>query len=376
MAEVSGDAGRRFERRVLSGVDRWGALPDGSLWVARVYDNRVEWRSPDGAWTRGDPLPDRVLEVTRYDRELFIRRFPPELRNTAEQLPFAAVKPPFEAGFTSPSGQVWLEKSRAPADSCRRYHVVDRQGQLRREIRLPGQGRIVAVGDGVALVAEPSRDGDQLLDSISGSHALIARHPITRSFRMKLAPPLRALALTCLVGCGKAESQGALTLEHKLPGSFAQLSNVVELGSGRVAFADTRGKLFLIADLASGSVDTVGTRVETITAQSPPDQYKFPGWVAHLAGDTVALVDFAAQRTTLWSEEGKALKVLRHGAGRGHRAGVGVRHGRQRLQDRLSAGPGAGARRERRAGQHRGPAYRARQWQGRHGGAARRTGIR
>src|SRR6185503_9661010 len=107
---------------------------------------------------------------------------------------------------------------------------------------------------------------------------------------MKLAPPLRALALTCLVGCGKAQSQGALTLEHKLPGSFAQLSNVVELGSGRVAFADTRGKLFLIADLASGGVDTIGTRVETITAQSPPDHYKFPGWVAHLAGDTVALV--------------------------------------------------------------------------------------
>ncbi len=127
---------------------------------------------------------------------------------------------------------------------------------------------------------------------------------------MKLAPPLRALALTCLVGCGKAESQGGLTLEHKLPVSFAQLSNVVELGSGRVAFADTRGKLFLTADLASGDVDTLGTRVETITAQSPPDQYKFPGWVAHLAGDTVALVDFAAQRTTLWSEEGKALKVL------------------------------------------------------------------
>lgn len=134
---------------------------------------------------------------------------------------------------------------------------------------------------------------------------------------MKLAPPLRALALTCLVGCGKAQSQGALTLEHKLPGSFAQLSNVVELGSGRVAFADTRGKLFLIADLASGGVDTIGTRVETITAQSPPDHYKFPGWVAHLAGDTVALVDFAAQRTTLWSEEGKALKVLGMGQAAG-----------------------------------------------------------
>jgi hypothetical protein len=154
LAEVQSDAGRRFERRVFSGTDRWGVLPDGSLWVARVYANRVDWRAPDGKWTEGEPLPDRVLEVTRYDRELFLRKFPPELRGTAEQLPFAAVKSPFEAGFTAPDGLVWLEKSRAPADSARRYHVVNRQGTLLREVRLPGQGRIVAVGDDAVLVAE------------------------------------------------------------------------------------------------------------------------------------------------------------------------------------------------------------------------------
>ncbi len=163
MAEVSGDAGRRFERRALSGVDRWGVVPDGSVWVARVYENRVDWRSPEGTWTRGEALPDRVLEVTRYDRELFYQKFPPELRNTAEQLPFAAVKPPFEAGFTSPSGQVWLEKSRAPTDSSRRYHEVDREGHLLREIRVPGQGRIVALADSFALVAERVRDGTRLI---------------------------------------------------------------------------------------------------------------------------------------------------------------------------------------------------------------------
>jgi hypothetical protein len=163
IAEVASDAGSRFERRVFSGVDQWGALPDGSLWVARVYANRVDWRDPSGHWSRGEPLPDRVLEVTRYDRELFVRKFPPELRSTAEQLPFAPVKPPFEAGFTAPDGLAWLEKSRAPADSSRRYHVVDRRGRLAEEIRVPGPGRIIAVGAGTALVAEPSPDGVRLL---------------------------------------------------------------------------------------------------------------------------------------------------------------------------------------------------------------------
>jgi hypothetical protein len=163
VAEVVGEAGRRFERRVFSGLDRWGVLPDGSLWVARVYDNRVDWRSPDGTWLRGEPLPDRVLEVTRYDRELFLRRFPPELRRTAQELPFAAIKPPFEAGLTAPSGEVWLEKSRAPADSARRYHVVDRHGRLVREIRLQGKGRVVALAQSTVLIAEPGPDGTRFM---------------------------------------------------------------------------------------------------------------------------------------------------------------------------------------------------------------------
>jgi len=163
IAEVMGDAGRRFERRVFSGADHWGVLPDGSLWVARVYDNRVDWRSPGGKWTKGKALPDRVLEVTRYDRELFLRKFPPELRRTAQELPFAALKPPFEDGFTAPSGEVWLEKSRAPADSVRRYHVVDRTGQLIEEVHLPGQGRILGLGDSTALLGEPTSDGTRLI---------------------------------------------------------------------------------------------------------------------------------------------------------------------------------------------------------------------
>jgi len=163
IAEVPGNAGRRFERRVFSGVDCWGVLPDGSLWIGRVYHNRVDWRDPDGHWTRGQNLPDRVLEVTRYDRELFLRKFPPELRRTAQELPFAALKPPFEYGTSDPRGDVWLEKSRAPADSVRRYHVVNRRGRLVEEVHLRGTGRILAVAINSLLVVEPSPQGVRLI---------------------------------------------------------------------------------------------------------------------------------------------------------------------------------------------------------------------
>lgn len=127
---------------------------------------------------------------------------------------------------------------------------------------------------------------------------------------MKVVYSLYALSVLAVCACGSAQSQGAVTLDAKLPVAFGQLSNVVELADGRVAFADTRSKLFLNADLKSGKVDTVGTRVDSLPDKAPPVQYKFPGWVAHLGGDTVALVDFAGQRTTLWNERGKALSVL------------------------------------------------------------------
>jgi hypothetical protein len=163
ITEVQGDAGRRFERRVFSGTDQWGVLPDGSIWIARVYQNRVEWIDPSGKATRGESLPDRVLEVTRADRELFVRSFPPELRSTAEQLPYAAVKPPFESAFTGAEGTVWLHKSRSVADSTGRYQVVDRQGRLLREIRVPGYARILAAGPSSAFAVEADSAGLLLL---------------------------------------------------------------------------------------------------------------------------------------------------------------------------------------------------------------------
>jgi hypothetical protein len=126
---------------------------------------------------------------------------------------------------------------------------------------------------------------------------------------MKLGTSFCALALLAL-GCTPAESQGGLTLEKKLPATFAQLSNVVELRDGRVVFADTRAKQFLVADLGTAKVDTLGSRVDTLVKNAPAEQYRFPGWVAHLAGDTVALVDFSGLRTTLWNESGKSLGVL------------------------------------------------------------------
>jgi hypothetical protein len=111
------------------------------------------------------------------------------------------------------------------------------------------------------------------------------------------------------MACRSAESQSVLTQEARLPNRFGMLSNAVELRDGRIVFTDTKNKLFFRGDFKTGKVDTLGNRVDSLNPRMP-SQYKFPGWVAHLAGDTIALVDFSAVRTTLWSEAGRSLGVL------------------------------------------------------------------
>lgn len=155
LAKVASDNGERFERRVFSGVDRWGVRGDGTLWVARVYQNRVEILAPGAAPRRGPPLPDRLIEVTRQDREQFAERFPPALRATAQQLPFSPIKAAFVQGFADDAGRIWLERSRALADTTQSYLVTSPDGALERIVLLGGpEARVVAVAGRTALAYE------------------------------------------------------------------------------------------------------------------------------------------------------------------------------------------------------------------------------
>jgi hypothetical protein len=163
--EVTRDNRTRLERAIFGGQDRWGVLPSGAIWVARLVRNRVIWMYPDGTERTGRGLPDPVWEVTDYDRESFLAQFPPDLRSSASSLPFALVKPPFERAFTGRDGMIWLEKSKQGLDSLRRIHVVDSLGVLVRHLVVPTRGNLIAVGDSMLLLAEQWREGVRLLQT-------------------------------------------------------------------------------------------------------------------------------------------------------------------------------------------------------------------
>jgi hypothetical protein len=164
LAEVISDGRRRLERRLLSGQDRWGVLADGSLWIARVGQNRVDWRDSAGVTHRGRELPDAVLPVTENDRQLFLQKFDAALRPTVSQIPFVVIKPPFDNALAATDGMVWLVKNRAIGDTLRNYQLINRDGRLAGTASHPGFGRILGLGEGVALVGEPFEGGVRLLD--------------------------------------------------------------------------------------------------------------------------------------------------------------------------------------------------------------------
>jgi hypothetical protein len=163
IAEVFTQAGRRYTPRAMSGRDRWGVLPDGTLWIARINQNRIDWRSPNGEWEKGDPLPDRVLTVEPEDRERFLLQFPEELRRDAAQTPFAIIKPAFESAFADAAGRVWLVKSSSLMDSTRMVQVVGAEGRLLRQLEYRGYGRLAGTTGETVLVADFSEKGGHRL---------------------------------------------------------------------------------------------------------------------------------------------------------------------------------------------------------------------
>ena len=126
--------------------------------------------------------------------------------------------------------------------------------------------------------------------------------------------------LLALSACGRDAptpvtvlDQPEFTLDH----TFKQVSNVVELTDGRLALAELKDKTFVYINPASGETSLIGEHTDTIKPNDPaPGKHRLPGYVLHFGGDTVGLVDFGAQRTTLWNEKGEYLSVM-PGAGVG-----------------------------------------------------------
>jgi hypothetical protein len=154
--------------KVFAPNDFFGVLPDGTAWVARARVNRVDWRSADGTWTRGEPRPYSKVPVTAADKERVLAQvrqqgkqfgMPQDLRIV---YPFAETKPPFEFALGRPSGEVWLQRPRKDEGAALVYDIYDRKGDWRREITFPKDASLAGFGAGSIVYASVrNQDGSR-----------------------------------------------------------------------------------------------------------------------------------------------------------------------------------------------------------------------
>jgi hypothetical protein len=159
-------AQQKIVSTIFSGRDLFGVLPDGSLWVARASNNAVDWRAPDGTWTRGPTRPFTKIAVPQAEKDAFLERLRGQMAQMgapagiALSYPFADEKPPFGAAQTNPAGEVWLQRSRAWGDSVPVWDVVGRDGREIRTVQLPRNASLAGFGaDGrVYLILREGED--------------------------------------------------------------------------------------------------------------------------------------------------------------------------------------------------------------------------
>lgn len=143
----------RFEQPFL--------FTDGTIAVARYEPYRVDWRAPDGHWTRGAPLPVRPVRLDDRERAAYIRLRP----SAAGATVWPVHVPPFNMTRMLGTPEGWLAIPRVPtADHPDpRYDMVDRRGSLRAQLLLPANQRLLGFGAASAYVITTDDDGIQRL---------------------------------------------------------------------------------------------------------------------------------------------------------------------------------------------------------------------
>ncbi len=161
----------------LSPEDAWGVAPDGSVILARSGDYHLERIKPDGAVTKGPPIPFEPVPIRDGEKEEYLLelgrsgggiRVGVEMVNGQMSMSFARggstpreidrytwpdVKPPFYGGRiqVDPSGRAWVRRHVNAGDPST-YDVFDEAGNRVGTVLLDQGKRIMGFGAGTVYV--------------------------------------------------------------------------------------------------------------------------------------------------------------------------------------------------------------------------------
>ena len=137
--------GAMFLPRLYQAPDVWGVLPDGTLWIARGRENRIDRRAPDGTWTTGTPRPFTPIPTTDADRRK-VQPFRPFAGSDTVYQPMAAEKGPFSEAVAAADGEVWTRLHQPHGFTTESYAIFPVTGPSTRSVSLPLGRRVLAIG--------------------------------------------------------------------------------------------------------------------------------------------------------------------------------------------------------------------------------------
>jgi len=148
-------------RRLYQSADLWGVTPDGTLWIARGRENRVDRVSADGRLTVGAPRAFTPIRTTDADRQRLkpFRGFPGD--SIERELP--AEKGPYTEAIGAPDGEVWTRLNQAAGFTREVYAVHPVSGAPERTVSLPKDHQVRAITERYVYVTHEDEDGFQVL---------------------------------------------------------------------------------------------------------------------------------------------------------------------------------------------------------------------
>jgi hypothetical protein len=177
--EIAMDAQGRVTRDMPSATEpnaqgEFASLfPDGWLAIVRLDPLRVDWRAPNGTWTRGAPFTLRPEPVNAADRRAIeqrrtvakteAKRYGLPAPTTADFPTTWPVLAPLWPPKQSSDGRLLLRRSTSAASPGTRYLVINRRGTVDGELVLGPNEDIIGFGPRSAYVAFTDEDDIQRL---------------------------------------------------------------------------------------------------------------------------------------------------------------------------------------------------------------------
>lgn len=156
--------GEQPPRYAWRSPERVVLFKDGWVAVARHRPYRVDWRAPDGTWTKGGALPVKRVRVNNREKSEFRRR-----RALTDFEPVGVDKwprevPPFlgdDQLLPAPDGTLWIPRTRTARHLEMRYDVVNRSGRLERQVTIGDADRILGFGKTFLYVVSHDSENKQ-----------------------------------------------------------------------------------------------------------------------------------------------------------------------------------------------------------------------